>query len=567
MRSILFAVTALAGALSGAAFTGCSNSDDGCDGGECASDGGESGTPIAGTGGNDAGGRGGGGRGGTSPGGAASGAAGDGGGEGGAPSTGGTSSGGAGGEGTSGGGGEDGAGAGGQGPRGCDREGSPSVETCLVAERFAVFVAPQGDDVADGTRATPFRTIARAVERARESGRLVIACSGTFDERISLRDGARIYGGFACPDSATKTPWTYDARTKTIVAPSARGVALEARDVAKAIVIEDLELSALDATEPGESSVGASMVRAADVTLRRVRILAGSGRRGADGTRSGFVYPTALELRGRDGAAEAGGASEPCSVCPGTVRSRPGRGGDRPGEGGGEGQPIYDDSEEESQHEGGGGIATFACTAGGAGLRGAQGFFGSAAVGAIAFGSLTDAGWLPAPGIEAPDGFPGQGGGGGAGKPGGGGGSGGCGGCGGKGGGGGRGGGASIGLAALDSVITIEHSEIRSARAGDGGSGAPGQVGQGPGGAGGIGFGSNGDRGCNGGFGGPGGDGGPGGGGAGGISVGILFSGQAPVVDDENAITPGVPGASGLGGGTRGENGVEGVARATLRIE
>ena len=552
MRPIYFTLVT-SGALISAALTSCSDSDDGCNAGECSSDGGEGGTPIAGSAGRDDGGRGG-----TTGGGTTGGGTGNAGGGAGATSGGGTS----------GDGGQDGAGAGGRGPEPCETTRSPSVEACLVDEEFAVFVTPQGDNTADGTRAEPVATIARAVELAQEQDKLVIACAGTFDERITLSDEVRIYGGFSCPaGSGTREPWTYDGETKTTVAPSARGVAIEARNVANAIVIEDFEFTALDAVEPGESSVAAFMVRAADVTLRRVRILAGDGRRGGDGPRAGVEYPSVAALRGEDGAALLGGASEVCMMCSGNVQSRPGRGGDQPNEDGGEGQPIFDDSEEEGPHEGGAGIAALACNAGGAGRVGAQGFFGSSAIGAISLGRLTVEGWFPSPGLDAPDGFSGQGGGGGAGKPGGGGGSGGCGGCGGKGGAGGKGGGASIGLGAVGSMITVEHSEIRAARAGDGGAGAPGQIGQGPGGAGGLGFGSGSDRGCNGGPGGPGGDGGPGGGGAGGISVGILFKGHAPTVDDQTTITPGAPGANGIGGGTRGEAGVRGVARETLQVE
>jgi hypothetical protein len=316
MRLIHVTFATLAnGALIGASLTSCSDSDDGCNAGECSSDGGESGTPVAGKGG-----RGGGGSGGTTGGGTTGGETGDVGGGGGGGTT---SSGG-----TSGEGGEDGAGAGGRGPQPCDVNGSPSVETCLVDEEFAVFVTPRGDNASDGTRAEPVATIARAIELAQEQDKLVIACAGTFDERMTLRVGVRIYGGFICPGaSAAREPWTYHGETKTTVAPSARGAAIDVRDVASAIVIEDFEFNALDATEAGESSIAAFMVRAAGVTLRRVRILAGDGRPGADGSRIGFVYPSVAELRGRDGAASLGGALEVCTLCSGDIQSRPGRGG------------------------------------------------------------------------------------------------------------------------------------------------------------------------------------------------------------------------------------------------
>ena len=115
MRSFYFTFTMLtSGALIGVALASCSDSDDGCNADECPSEGGESGAPSAGSGG----------RGGGTTGGGA--------GEAGEDGNGGTTgAGGANGE-----GGEDGAGTGGRGPEPCDVTGSPSVEACLVDEKF-----------------------------------------------------------------------------------------------------------------------------------------------------------------------------------------------------------------------------------------------------------------------------------------------------------------------------------------------------------------------------------------------------------------------------------------------
>jgi hypothetical protein len=66
---------------------------------------------------------------------------------------------------------------------------------------------------------------------------------------------------------------------------------------------------------------------------------------------------------------------------------------------------------------------------------------------------------------------------------------------------------------------------------------------------------------CDGGAGGAGGHGGHGGGGAGGISVGIMRSGDAPVLVD-STITTGQGGEGGLGGDGSGsdDDGLEGAA-------
>ena len=79
--------------------------------------------------------------------------------------------------------------------------------------------------------------------------------------------------------------------------------------------------------------------------------------------------------------------------------------------------------------------------------------------------------------------------------------------------------------------------------------------------------------GCQGGPGGIGGNGGASGGGAGGLSVGILYSGTAPTLDDAttDAITTAEEGGAG-GEGVRGNDendttrGLDGVAQATLGV-
>src|SRR6187402_3178748 len=83
--------------------------------------------------------------------------------------------------GRSGAGGGDDAGAGGGGVP-CDSSKSPSEESCVVDDEYAIFVAPTGRDDASGTKTGPVQTIAKAVELAGDS-KIVIACDGTYDEQ------------------------------------------------------------------------------------------------------------------------------------------------------------------------------------------------------------------------------------------------------------------------------------------------------------------------------------------------------------------------------------------------
>jgi hypothetical protein len=73
--------------------------------------------------------------------------------------------------------------------------------------------------------------------------------------------------------------------------------------------------------------------------------------------------------------------------------------------------------------------------------------------------------------------------------------------------------------------------------------------------------------GCAGGSGGTGGTGGTGAGGVGGISVGVLYKGNTPTVDSATmgAITLGTAGAKGVGGKPGTNDGIAGVAMATMQ--
>ena len=139
--------------------------------------------------------------------------------------------------------------------------------------RARVVRRATGADTAAGTRAEPLASIGAALELAAESGKVVIACNATYDERLSVTTGARLYGGFACPDS--DTPWAYEDGARAVIAPSATGPVLEIRDVMDAVVIEDVEFDAADASSDGESSIAAIVESSPGVTLRRVRLVAG----------------------------------------------------------------------------------------------------------------------------------------------------------------------------------------------------------------------------------------------------------------------------------------------------
>lgn len=477
------------------------------------------------------------------------------GGTGGAGGSGGTgASGGSGGSASGGGGGTAGvSGTGGDGG-GCDTTKSPSEEACLVSDTHAVFVSPTGKAGAAGTKADPLNSFADAVTKAKTAGHSrVIACNGDYDEKLTLTaatDGIKVYGGFKCAD------WSYDAAAKATLKPSTTGIVLTVDTLPAGATFEDVGFIAMPGSAPGESSIAAFVKESGAISMKRVKLEAGKGAKGAAGTKMDFTYPSQATLDGKNASGDTGGPFNQITCPDGTKTTGAAGGNGGAGvTGGGLGQPNLG--------AGKGGVIGDCSSGGGTGGTGAPGTSITPALGAKTLGSLASSGWSGTPGADGTPGGPGQGGGGGAGSAtSGGGGGGGAGGCGGAPGKGGSAGGSSIALLALNTTVTVDSSELVSADGGDGGTGVAGQTGQQIFGFGGVKVAS----GCNGGDGGKGADGGPGGGGAGGVSAGVVWKGKTPTL---NGTTPklGNKGAKGVGGKPGTNDGIDGDAKPTLEVQ
>jgi hypothetical protein len=434
-------------------------------------------------------------------------------------------------------------------------------EGCTLASSAGLFVSPAGNDDNAGSSDAPLATLTAAIEKARSGSRVlpIFLCTATYREHLEIHnDGYALHGGFACPDDLDAA-WVYDSAERAKIAPNTQGYALRVRDL-QGLVVSDLEFSAADGEEPGESSIGVFVSNAVDVRFERVRIVAGDGVDGAPGVVEPFEYREQAQLAGNDSTNATGGTVKDDCACQGVVTTIGGQGGlgGAVPQNGSPGAPASLDGGQAGE-------TARECSSGGGGGDGTDATPTEPGPGAQRAGDLSDAGWFPRAGEPGTEGTPGQGGGGGAGKPGtglGGGGGGACGGCGGNGASGGRGGGASIALLTAESVVSLFSARLVSATAGHGGGGIPGQEGQ-PGGTRGSGSGD----GCDGGKGGKGADGGASGGGAGGVSVGILWTGDtAPDVSDDTSIDPGEAGLGGTGGDPLENDGIGGVSQEILRL-
>jgi hypothetical protein len=427
-------------------------------------------------------------------------------------------------------------------PAGCDPTKDLAASPACVDELLGWFVSPSGSDATgDGTRAKPFATLGKALSQTGK--KRIYVCEGTYEGAALVTRPIAIYGGLRCD-------WK-PGGGRPVVRGDTPEIAM--RITAAGTTVTDLVIQAKDATQPSQSSIALTVAAGGSARLERVRVVAGAAQPGSDGAVGAYGFPAPSALDGKPGSGTSGGAAN-AFTCPGGAVTTGGKGGDN-GLDGQAGQPAG----------AGGAAGTFAACASNQG--GGAGSDGASATDATAPAKLGTIGasWSPTPGARGGDGAPGQGGGGGGGRGGGGGGGGGAGGCGGAGGGGGGGGGASIAILAVDAAVTLVASELVTGAAGKGGNGAAGQTGQATSGA----AGAPATGGCSGGAGGKGGAGGAGAGGAGGVAIGVLYKGTAPVLDaaTTGAITLGAKGAAGTGGAPGKNDGLDGLAKATLAVE
>jgi hypothetical protein len=421
--------------------------------------------------------------------------------------------------------------------------GTPNDNMASVIDSCGIFVSPNGNDGAPGTKAAPVASLTKAVELAHPAFKNVYVCGGTdvtYSEPATVTlassdTGRGIFGGLSCD------AWSFDdTRRPTVVVPGA-GQPIFRVDGAKDARIENLHIISSDAVDPGTSSIAIFVASGAHLRVRHINIDVGRGADGAPGVDAPAQVAAATD--GVDATGLTGGAGSACSCPDGTVSGGAGGAGGNGGADAGAGEsgaPILADS-------GTGGRVGSACDAGGAGGGGRDGDDGDAGAHSFRYGELAATAWNPRLGLPGAVGKAAQGGGGGAGALAGGGGGGGCGGCGGAPGQAAQTGGGSIAIAVFQADLDVIESLIFLKRGGDGGKGGAGQPGQ-PGGTGGapaVG------GGCGGGSGGSGGAGGGGGGGSGGHSVAVLYKGPIPTLDGPSSAAArlGVPGKGGLRGG------------------
>ena len=169
-------------------------------------------------------------------------------------------------------------------PDACDpgTSKSPVESACLISEKYGVFVSPQGSDTTGiGTRAAPYKTLAKGLQSAKGNVMRVYAC----DEGTGYLDGAHHRRNARRNELCTadsSAPGGPTQRTRRARVRPATGVALVVKGLTAGLTVEDFEFNAADAAV-GASSIGAIVDTALNVVFRGVKVTAGKGGGGVDG--------------------------------------------------------------------------------------------------------------------------------------------------------------------------------------------------------------------------------------------------------------------------------------------
>lgn len=119
-------------------------------------------------------------------------------------------------------------------PPGCDLTKSVKDSPACVDEAVGLFVSANGSDEGAGTKGSPLKSIGKALEKQGNKPRVYV-CEGTYEERVEVKGGVTVLGGFGCAD------WKYTG-TKSKLAPKEAGYAVVLTKVSQPVTVEDFEI-------------------------------------------------------------------------------------------------------------------------------------------------------------------------------------------------------------------------------------------------------------------------------------------------------------------------------------
>ena len=293
-----------------------------------------------------------------------------------------------------------------------------------ITEKFGYFVTEKGNDESgDGSRAKPFKTIGKGLEKAKVDGKRIYVCAGKYIEALTLEDGVSMIGGYDC----SQPEWSNSAKKSRVESPTSPAV--RAKDIKTLTRFEGFDVLAPDATEPSGSSIGLIAEGSDKLTIVSSRITAGTGAAGKAGV-EGIQLVQAGNVDGVAGADEGEYCRSPAGCAPPLVAPNPAAGpaggtsvctgvaglnGGAGGKGGSGG--MYLSSYNNVLQEWRWSAASFTSAAQpGESKSGAPGANGEPGSPTAALGQLSPEGYAQADGLPGTNGTPGEGGAGGNGS-------------------------------------------------------------------------------------------------------------------------------------------------------
>src|ERR1044071_6857457 len=148
------------------------------------------------------------------------------------------------------------------------QEAGPDAPLCGQIDQLpcdAVYVAKSGNDASPGTKEQPVKTIAVAISLAGQASpkKVVFVQSGDYDESIVMSPGVSVFGGF-------DEQWMRNSAVVTTITGTSPTVTFDAVTVATAL--DNVTITAKDATAVGESSFAVVVSGSQDIELRDVTI-------------------------------------------------------------------------------------------------------------------------------------------------------------------------------------------------------------------------------------------------------------------------------------------------------
>src|SRR3954454_19449117 len=164
----------------------------------------------------------------------------------------------------------------------------------------AVWVAPSGSDGAAGTLSAPLATIQAAVDKG---ARAVLVEGGAYTERVGLKAGVSLYGGYAADGSRSRS------NAVVVQAPDGAAQAIFANAVTGSVLQLLTIRGATPSAANGNSSYGVRALGGSSLALMADDIAAGAATKGADGATGAAGGRGPAGSRGNDGSVQADSSS------------------------------------------------------------------------------------------------------------------------------------------------------------------------------------------------------------------------------------------------------------------